>query len=195
MNISLSSVFDLARFTVQNPRAAARSVLNLGVPHSARWQLLCLVAAGSALLTHVSFTMLPAGAEKDMLAPAMAMPLVTAVLQVGFLFLVVVCIDRIGRWQGGHGTFADALLLVGWLQIVLLFLQFAQVLTFLTLPILAEALGVIGIVLAFWLLTQFIVELHGFKSAWRVFFAILAVIFGLAILLSIGWSTLIGAGV
>lgn len=194
MNFSLASLLDMARFTVQNPRAAARGLLATDIPVRARWQLLGFVAIATALLTHINFGILPAGPDKDRLAPAMALPIFTALLQMGFLFLVVVCVDRIGRWQGGKGHFSDALLLIGWLQIVLLFLQVAQVLALLTLPILGEILGVVGLFLAFWLLTQFITELHGFKSAWRVFFAILVVIFALALILSIVWAALFGAG-
>lgn len=193
MDLSFPEIVKLTRFTIQNPRGAARTLIAWNVPDSVRWLLFGLVVTASAFLTHVGFNLLPAE-ETAFMGNAMSSPLQTAVLQAGFLLLTVVCIVKIGKWQGGTGTFADTLLLIGWLQIVLLALQTAQILALLVLPPLAETIGVVGLGLSFWLLSQFIAELHGFQSAWRVFFAILGVILAAAIGLSVVLVMAFGAG-
>ena len=54
--------------------------------------------------------------------------------------------------------------------------------------------GVLGLGLSFWLLTQFILELHGFQSAWKVFLSILGVLFSAAMAASLVLVLVLGAG-
>lgn len=193
MDFSIPAILQLARFTVQDPRSAARRLIAMRLPSSARWLLFGLVVAASAFLTHIGFNLLPP-AETAFMGGTMASPIQTAVLQAGFLLLTVASIFKIGRWRGGTGSFADALLLIGWLQVVLLCLQMAQIFALLVLPPVAEIIGVLGLGLSFWMLTQFIVELHGFQSGVRVFFVIIGVIVAAAVALSMILVSLYGAG-
>ena len=193
MDLSVTAVLNLARFSVQSPRLAARQILAMAIPDTARWLLFLLVISASALLTHVGFALLPA-ADRAFMETAMSSPLRTALLQAGFLLIAVVAVHRVGRWQGGIGSFADSLLLVGWLQFILLCLQLGQIIALLILPLLAEIIGIAGLVLSFWLLTQFILELHGFQSAWKVFLSILGVLFSAAMAASLVLVLILGAG-
>lgn len=193
MDLSVTAVLNLARFSVQSPRLAARQILAMAIPDTARWLLFLLVISASALLTHVGFALLPV-ADRAFMETAMSSPLRTALLQAGFLLIAVVAVHRVGRWQGGTGSFADSLLLVGWLQFILLCLQLAQIIALLILPLLAEIIGITGLVLSFWLLTQFILELHGFQSAWKVFLSILGVLFSAAMAASLVLVLILGAG-
>ena len=193
MDFSVTAVLNLARFSVQSPRLAARQILAMAIPDTARWLLFLLVISASALLTHVGFALLPA-ADRAFMETAMSSPLRTALLQAGFLLIAVVAVHRVGRWQGGIGSFADSLLLVGWLQFILLCLQLGQIIALLILPLLAEIIGIAGLVLSFWLLTQFILELHGFQSAWKVFLSILGVLFSAAMAASLVLVLILGAG-
>lgn len=193
MDFSFPSLLGLARFTVQNPRAAARSLMAMRLPGGARWILFGFVVTASAFLTHVGFNLLPP-TETVFMGNAMANPVQTALIQGIFLLLTVATVYGVGRWRGGTGSFSDTLLLIGWLQVVLLFLQAAQVLALILVPPVAEILGIVGLGLSFWLLTQFIVELHGFSSAWRVFAGIIGAIFAAAFALSIVFVTVYGAG-
>ena len=193
MDTSLSSILAMIRLTFQDPRAAARYLIALQLPPVGRWLLFGLVVTASALLTHLSFGLLPPE-EMAFLNQTMSNPLQTAALQAGFLLVTIVAIFGIGRWQGGKGSFADTLFLLGWLQVVLLSIQVAQIVALATIPPVAEILGVVGLAVSFWILTQFIVELHGFKSAWRVFLAIVGAIFLLALALSALLVSVYGAG-
>lgn len=193
MDVSVTTVLELVRFSVQSPRTAARQILAMAIPNTARWLLFLLVISASAVLTHVGFSLLPQD-DRAFMETAMSSPLRTAILQAGFLLVVVAAVHRVGRRQGGTGNFADSLLLVGWLQFILLCLQITQIIALLILPPLAEIIGVIGLVLSFWLLTQFILELHGFQSAWKVFLGILGVLFSAAMAASLVLVLILGAG-
>lgn len=193
MNFSVGSILALARFTVQNPRAAARGLMAMGLPDAARWLLFGVVATASAVLTHAGFNLLPPN-DSQFMADAMTSPMRTAFFQGGFLLIAGFAITVIGRWQGGKGNFVDALLLISWLQFVLLCLQAVQIVTLFVLPPVAEIIGVLGLGLSFWLLTQFIVELHGFASSWRVLFGIIAAILVIAVAISVVLTVLVGVG-
>lgn len=194
MDVSVTAVLELARFSVQSPRTAARQILAMAIPDTARWLLFLLVISASAVLTHIGFNLLPQN-DRAFMETAMSSPLRTAILQAGFLLVAVVAVHRVGRWQGGTGSFADSLLLVGWLQFILLCLQITQIIALLILPPVAEIIGVLGLGLSFWLLTQFVLELHGFQSAWKVFLSILGVLFSAAMAASLVLVLVLGAGV
>jgi hypothetical protein len=193
MDFSFAALWALTRYTIEDPRAAARMLMAQNLPGRARWLLFGIVATASTLLTHIGYRLLPHD-EPALMDKAFETPLETAVLQAGILLLTVAGIHRLGRWRGGTGSFADALLLIGWLQIVLLCIQVIQIAALVILPPVAEIVGIAGLVLSFWLLTQFITELHGFPSPWRVFAGILAAVFGAALVVAIGLSIFVGVG-
>jgi hypothetical protein len=76
--------------------------------------------------------------------------------------------------RGGTGTFPDALILMVWLQFILLCVQLVQVLAGVMLPVLADLIGLAGLGLLLWLLTNFVAELHGFRSLIAVFAGLVA---------------------
>lgn len=158
----------LAKLTLQDPRQATRTLLAEGVPTPARTAGLILVAVLSALLASLQIRLSPQ--ELDPISALMlASPFRAALVQWGFLALSVVLIDRVGRAFGGTGSFADALLIVVWLQCLTLVLQLLQLVTGVIAPSLAGIIGLGGFVLFLWLMTHFIAELHGFRNRGLVF--------------------------
>lgn len=162
----------LARLTLQDPRQAARVLLAEGVPMRARTGGLLLAAILTALMANLQF-----GAGARSLDPfsafMLASPIRTAVVQWGFLALSVLLIHRVGRAFGGRGSFADALLIVVWLQVLMLGFQVLQLVVAPILPGLAGVIGLVSFVVYFWLMTHFIAELHGFTSRGLVFLGIM----------------------
>ena len=75
MDLSLSTLLSLARFTVQNPREGARMVMRANLPMTARWVALALMAVASAILAHLAFALMPVEAQQAM-AGAMASTLI-----------------------------------------------------------------------------------------------------------------------
>jgi hypothetical protein len=112
-------------------------------------------------------------------------PFGTLVMQGVVLVMGVMLTWRIGQARGGVGSLPDTISLMAWLQFVLLFLQAAQLVAQLLLPPLAMLLGFAGIGLFFWLFTQFVMELHGFRSPGATFAGILGVMMALGMVLAL----------
>jgi hypothetical protein len=166
MDLSLSSLLQMARDSVQNPREGARAVLRLNPPRQARWTGLILMAVMSTVLTNLSVLMMPLE-DQAMMGAFATSPLRMVVIQVAVLLIMVQAVYHVGRWRGGQGSFADALLLVGWLQFILLVLQVAQIVLQVVLPPLAEILGLLGLILFLWLLTGFVDDRCSLRAVLR----------------------------
>ena len=163
MDLTLAGLMAEARLTVTNPRAGARRIIAMDLPLSARWLAFWLMAVLTAILTHLSLGLLPA-ADREMLAGMMESPLRSAVLQAGLLLATVWLVCRVGRMRGGKGSFADTLVLLTWLQFLMLSLQLVQLVLQVLVPPLAVPVNVAAFGLFLWLLTNFVAELHGFRS-------------------------------
>ncbi|MFN3145271.1 MAG: hypothetical protein ACE368_08365 [Paracoccaceae bacterium] len=87
---------------------------------------------------------------------------------------------------GGGGSLDDTILLMAWMQWILVGLQVIQILALLVIPPLVGLIVLAGMGLFFWLLTNFVAELHGFRSLGRVFMIILLSMVGITILMDFG---------
>ncbi|MDP3961733.1 MAG: Yip1 family protein [Pseudorhodobacter sp.] len=192
MNQTLATLLALARLSLKHPRDGARQVIARHLPRSVGWLGLGLAAVLSTLLVHLSFAMQPADV-KSFFAATIASPLRTALLQAGFMGVAVAAVTSIGRWRGGHGSFDGALILVVWLQFLLLGLQAVQLVAYAVAPLLADLIGLATVALFFWLLTNFIAELHGFKSLGLVFVGVLATLVVMVLGLAFGLALFVGA--
>lgn len=192
MDMTLSSLMSLVRYTLQNPRDGARQVMNLGLPLSARWSALLLMALGSTILTHLSMAMMPAD-QREVVAGMLATPIRTAILQGAVMVVIVLAVHWVGRVRGGQGSLADAVIVVAWLQFILLCLQVVQIAAQLLVPPLADFIGIAGLVLFLWLLTNFVAELHGFRSLGAVFGGIVVTMLGLAFVMAALILVLVGS--
>ena len=193
MNGLGQQIATLARQSLEDPRASVRSLLALGVPLPARTIGLLLMAVASALVMHLGFLLLPPS-EDPMAGFMMQSPLRTAIIQWLILAASVFLVYRIGRAWGGKGSLPDSLLVVVWLQVMMLGVQVAQLLVFVLLPPLAGIVNLVGLVLFFWLMTSFIAELHGFASRGAVLAGILVASFGVAMVLVLILTLILGPG-
>jgi len=172
---SLSGLLQAARFSVQDPRAGARALLAMGIPMSARWLAFGFVVAGSSALTVVAVRLSPAGSD-PMVQTLLASPITLALLQGVVMLVFAQLTFRVGQLAGGKGGFADALLLLTWVQVILMLVQVVQLVLELVLPPAADLLGLAGLILMLWLITHFVAELHGFTSLGAVFAGIIGTV-------------------
>ncbi|MDO8885151.1 MAG: Yip1 family protein [Pseudotabrizicola sp.] len=184
MDLSLSTLLSLARFTIQNPREGARMVMGANMPIGARWVALALMAVVSAILAHLAFALMPLEVRQQM-AGAMSSPVTSAVMQGALMLGAVFVIHYVGRWRGGVGRFEDALILMIWLQFILLILQVVQIVTQVLLPPLSVIVGYASVGIFLWLLSNFVAELHGFKSVLMTFFGVLLALLAIGFVLAI----------
>jgi hypothetical protein len=192
MTLTMNGLFAMALRTIRNPREGATEVLSLGIPREALWPGLALVVVLSILLAQVTSLVMTgsAGMEEMPVGPA-----ATGFIQLLLLVVMVFAIFWIGRSMGGTGSFEETILLVAWLQFIMVCIQGVQAVSLIVLPsIVGSLIGVAGLVIFMWLLTNFIAVLHGFSSLFQVFVMILVAAFGIAFGLSI-ILTLIGVTV
>jgi hypothetical protein len=172
--LNLSS---LVRLSLADPEKGAAAVMALDPPTGARWMLLGVVVALGTVMAYLLPLLSDTGA-------ALPTPMSAAALQGAMNLAAVVLVSGVGRMFGGHGRFEDALLLVGWLQIIMLGMQALQLVVLLILPPLASLVMVASVALFFWLLSGFICALHGFRSRLGVLLATLGTLFVAAFIFS-----------
>ncbi len=194
MGLGLPDLVQTARLTLQDPRRAARVVIGWPFSRSDLWLVLALMAVMAALLAEGFLRLTPSSGD-PLLDAVRASPLWFALMQFLGLVLIVTLIFAVGRMAGGRGGFDQTMALVGWLQVILLALQVAQIVAAVLLPPLALLIGVGSLVITLWLLTSFTAELHGFTSSIRVFLAIVATGFAFVILLALVLVLVFGVGV
>ncbi len=192
MDLTPAFLADLVRATLRSPRTVARRMMAFDVPMHGRWAALALSAVLSAILAHLTFSMMAVTAGPQ--AGAIPSPITTALMQAVVLVLTVVGVQLIGRRFGGKGQLADAVLLIAWLQFILICVQVLQLAAILILPPLASLLSVVGLGLFLWLLASFVAELHGFTSTGRTLVGILVSLFGIAFVLATVVSVIFGPG-
>ena len=189
--LTAASILSLARTSVLAPREGAAALMRLRLPASVGWMALALMAIAAALLSHLSFATLPAEAQA-FFSEAMRSPIRTALIQWIAMLVAVQLVHKVGRWRGGTGSLADAVLLVAWLQFILLLLQVVEIVVHLAVPPLGGVLSIASVVLLFWLLTNFVAELHGFRSLALTFAGIILTMLAGAFLLTALFMALFG---
>lgn len=192
MDLTSALLLGLLRESLRTPRAVARQLMALGLPAPARWTALALTAVLSAILAHMTFSLLAITAGPD--AAAIPAPLTTAAMQGVVLVLTVIGVQLIGRKLGGTGDLLDAVLLIAWLQFILICVQAVQLVAILIVPPLSGMLSVVGLGLFLWLLASFVAEMHGFRSTGRTLVGILMSLFVVAFVLATVITVLFGAG-
>lgn len=191
--MTLTEFLAAAQFTLREPKKAARGLIAMNLPMSVRWLALSLVTVLSTLFLLAEIKLSPFS-DDPMMLRMLDSPLMLAAMQFLVLVVSAYLIARIGKFFQGVGNFDDALLLVLWMQAVLCLVQLFQILAMLTFAPLADLVGFVALFATGWLITNFVAELHGFKSLILVFVGILLGAFATMVALSIVLAVLIGVG-
>lgn len=191
MEWNLPTMLSALRYSLQSPRDGIRQVIASDPPMVARWTALLLVAIANTFLMLLSLSMVPGDELPPALLWSMASPLSLAAIHWVILLGSVHLLYRLGRFVNGHGSFADSLTVLVWFQIIMLVVQGAQLALQVVLPPFALVSYVAGLILFFWLMTNFVAELHGFASLTKTFFGILVALAGLVLLLGFGLALVI----
>lgn len=175
--MELNSAFlrAMLRETLSDPQAAARKLMDMNPPMEARWLGLAVVVVLSVLLGQASVLMMATEDTAFVMGGG-----ASAIVQGAALLMVVYSAHMVGRLFGGAGSFADAVLLVSWLQFMMVVLQVIQVAALFLVPPLSGMIGIIAITLFLWVLTNFVAVLHGFQSLGKVFGMILVTFMAIA---------------
>ena len=96
------------------------------------------------------------------------------------------------RLWGGQGQFGAAVVAVAWLQAIFVLLQALQLVALYVLPPLAGLIGLVSILLFFWLLTHFVTEVHGFATPVLVLIGIILTGFAVSFVLAFAMISILG---
>lgn len=187
MEMTVANVAGLVRLTFAKPRQAAQVVMRLPMTLQDRWAVVALMAVFSAFLMQAMAALLPPalGPNGEALQPVgpffwAGMVAVGMVMTASLAFAV-------GRWRGGKGELADAVILIAWLQFIQLLLVVLQLVLVVTVPVLAPMVEIGAVLLFLWLLVNFVAEMHGFRSLGLVFLGVIvtfvAAVFAMSLLL------------
>jgi membrane glycosyltransferase len=168
---------DLVRLSFVEPRRAGVALLALDPPMEARWMAVVAAVLVGTLMAYL----LPLVAGQLAEAPP---PLAAVGLQLAANLIAAVLMSQVGRAFGGKGRFADALLLVAWLQAMMALVQAVQIVALVVMPPLAGIVLVLAIGLFFWLLVGFVQALHGFANTFLVLGGVLATMLAAAFAIS-----------
>ena len=175
---------DLMILTLRRPQQAAARLRALKLGWGARWALLLLAVTVSSLLAGLAQILFPPPPDWS-LKPLFDAPLALAGMQLGAMLLSAGAVTLAGRAFGGSGTFADAILLIGWSELVLCAVQATELVLLLVLPPSGPLMSLIAFGLSIWLAVSMTRALHGFSSTAKVALGFFVVLFVIATLLSV----------
>lgn len=178
--MKMSGLLALGGETLRDPRGAARRLLSLQLPDRTCWEALALIVVVTGLYSGLVMLTVPQDPDVPPYNPVPA-----TLIQAGVVALGVYAMHHVGRSFGGTGRLGAAVLLMAWLQAVILMVQLVLTLILILLPPLAGLVVIGAAVLIIWLVTQFVMELHGFESTFKVLAGVLATMVGLGFIFSI----------
>ncbi|MDO5603602.1 MAG: Yip1 family protein [Paracoccus sp. (in: a-proteobacteria)] len=182
--MTFDDLITLTRNSFRDPDLAVRQLQSLDLPMSARWMALVLAVALSSFLAVLAALLFPV-AVQPVIAVLSRDPFVLAAVQMAGMALAAWLIAVIGGSFGGRGDFADSLLVVVWIELLLSAVQFVQVIVMPLFPLIASLLGVAGAIAFVWLAVHLIKALHGFQSALLVLFGMVGGVMMTAVFLSV----------
>lgn len=175
---------DLVVLTLRDPAAALRILRSFELPMSVRWMALVLSVVLSTLLASLSLVLFPVEVQTAVSA-VLAQPVTLALVQFAAMVVSALMMAQVGRLFGGQGNFADALLIVAWVELLLVGLQGLQLVLMMLVPATASMLSIIAFGLFLYLAVAMTKALHGFASTGKVVLGLVGSLFVLGFVLSL----------
>ena len=182
--MTLNDLKTLSVLSLRRPDAALRCLQSLDLPVQVRWMVLVLAVVSSTLLARLSLLLFPIPINNPLVALA-GQPLQMAAVQFAGLTIIAWLMAAAGRIFGGRGSFADALLVVAWVELLMAVAQALQTLMMVFFPAVASLFGVVVLIVSIYLFVAFARALHGFSSLLLTALGALATFFLAALALSI----------
>lgn len=188
MKLGLTDLWQMIWLTILQPNEGFRRVLALSPSAEARWTALLAVSVVSVLL-YGALTLGISDLTLDPLSQVMRHPISGVIVQACWTVIVAAAIAGIGQRFGGKARFAEALIVMVWVEAVVSALQVAVLLSSWVLPPLASILALVALAIFVRLMTYATAYVNGFRNLALVFLGILATlvlfVVGVAIVLSI----------
>jgi hypothetical protein len=183
----------LLLLTLRAPASAARLLVTLHLSRPVLWQILALVTIVSVLIVALSPGPMPEAGPAAGPQPVQLSPFAYAAILAASLVMLVFALHFTGGALGGTGSFAGALTLVIWLEVLATAVRLVQTVAMFVSPALGGLVSLLGLALLFWTLINFINVLHSFESLGKAVLTLLLAVVGISLGISL-ILTLIGAG-
>lgn len=188
-----AALWQLALDTIRDPRDAARRILSMDLPASALWTALALAVVLNAGLFGLSNELSPPPADVPVGAVS---PVPFALFLLAGVAATVFALFHVGRILGGEARFHGILALLVWLQFLRVLVQAALLVLVPLVPFLAALVVIGAAVIGFWILLNFIDVAEGYESLFKslgvLVLSVLAMAFGLSLLLALFGGPFIG---
>ncbi|SFN37061.1 Yip1 domain-containing protein [Roseovarius lutimaris] len=177
--------------TLFAPRRAAEGLIALNLPQRWLWTALALMSVLNSIVYSVSLRLTPTSdpMATAMMPPAFHSPVLFTMFLFGALAITVLALYWIGKGLGGQGRMDDVLVLICWLQVLRLILQVVVAVLVIVAPVLGALVIFTASLWGIYILIGFVDAAHRFgnmfKAAGVIVLAMVAMVVGLSILLSI----------
>lgn len=175
---------ELVIISLREPAMALDRLRMMAPDMSTRWMALLLAVSLSTLLAGFARLLFPVDVENPV-SQLIAQPLMLASVQFVGMVIAAVLMTLVGRAFRGHGVFADALLVVAWIEIMLVAVQAVQVVLALIFPISAVLMSLVAFGMLIYLTLQFTKALHGFQNTFLVLLGFVGSVLLFAMVLSL----------
>lgn len=170
---------DLISQTFNDPRAAARRILDLQLPRNVVVLIFALTCVVSAIIGYL-VSIATVGTENQIFSPIGGVVYVAAGTVITSWL-----ISSIGRLFGGAGRFYDLFVLILWSQIIQIGFSVVSIIANIMSTQLSYLVDYASVGFSIWLLVNFTTIAHGFKSRPLVAMGIFGIVFVLAFVMSI----------
>ena len=174
----------LVMLSLREPGRALDTLRALAPDMPSRWMALVLAVSLSTALAGLARMLFPVDTENPV-SQLIGQPLMLASVQFTGMVIAAALMTVVGRAFRGHGTFADALLVVAWIELLLVAVQAFQVVLALIFPISAVLMSLVAFGLLIYLTLQFTKALHGFQNSFLVLLGFVGSVFLFAMVLSL----------
>ncbi|MDF3606619.1 YIP1 family protein [Paracoccus sp. DMF-8] len=174
----------LVMLSLREPGRALDTLRALAPDMPSRWMALVLAVSLSTALAGLARMLFPVDTESPV-SQLIGQPLMLASVQFTGMVIAAALMTVVGRAFRGHGTFADALLVVAWIELLLVAVQAFQVVLALIFPISAVLMSLVAFGLLIYLTLQFTKALHGFQNSFLVLLGFVGSVFLFAMVLSL----------
>lgn len=178
----LLEISELIRLSFAQPRVAADRILGYSLAPRELGEIVVLAVLLSTIITQLPSLIIPSDIPIDIDSFAdepqqlSFTPFMALTVNAALMAITVLAVHLVGNLFGGKGTLRGSVLVNAWVHYMMILVQLAVFLLTTILPFLALVAIPVALFLFFWMLSNFVAVLHGFRSAMGVFFAALVLI-------------------
>ena len=171
---------NLAKRSLGQPRETLREVLDMGFTAPQAIMMLVFLSVVGVLVMNLATLLVPAEQQAVVMSP-----LSLAAVQLGVVLATSGALRVGGFMFGGKGDWRDCVVAMTWLEFLMFLVQLAQIVIILVVPPLTLLVMFAAVAIMFYLLVNFVMEVHGFTNPLSVVAGLIVAMFAIAFVLAL----------